>query len=98
MAQDRLFGNENRAHVGKASVYNPMTDMPAGGGVASARPPNDMPPSIRGDAPMLMDPHANGRHSFDNQRSKPPERSRASYTSELARTVLPQFAKTRKTS
>jgi hypothetical protein len=59
-------GNENRARVGKAGRYNEMRPMTADGGVAVRRAHNDLPPSIRGDAPMMVGPHDGGRRRNDN--------------------------------
>jgi hypothetical protein len=63
---DDLRGNENRARQEKAGVQNRMMPMNAGGGVARAMPPNDLPPPLRGDAPMMVGPHDGGRLRNDN--------------------------------
>jgi hypothetical protein len=55
---DDFTNNENRARL-RDSINKPF-DMPASGGVASASPPNDLPPPIRGDAPMTLSPHDGG--------------------------------------
>jgi hypothetical protein len=56
----------NRAHIEKSGVKNRMSDMPAGGGAAVARPANDLPPPLRGNAPETLGPHDYGRHVADN--------------------------------
>ena len=60
IADRPLAGNENRAHIHKSGRYQEMMPMNAGDGVAAARAPNDLPPSIRGDAPMKVNPHDGG--------------------------------------
>jgi hypothetical protein len=64
-----LAKDQNRAHLEKGSVVNRMTPMNADGGVAGSvrgAGPNDLPPSIRGDAPMMVGPHDGGRLRNDN--------------------------------
>jgi hypothetical protein len=90
-----MSGNENRAHIGKSGIENFMTPTTA---QSRGPSPNDLPPPLRGDAPMTLDPHAGGRGHFDNATTKPGEKSRSSYTDELRRTVEPAGAKTRRTS
>jgi hypothetical protein len=89
--------NQNRAHIEKGGSVNRPTDMTAGGGAAGPISPGEMPPPLRGDAPMTLDPHAGGRGAFDNMVNKPGERSRSSFTDTLRRTVEPAGAKTRRT-
>jgi hypothetical protein len=79
-----LRGNENRARSEVAGVRNRMSPCD-GTGVAPPRSHNDLPPPIRGDAPMTLDPHANARHSNENRTVAPAEKSRSSYTSEVRR-------------
>jgi hypothetical protein len=74
--------NANRAHLEKGGSLNRPTPQ---GGVASARATNDLPPPIRGDAPMTLDPHAAGRHSHENMERKPGEVSRSARTAETRR-------------
>jgi hypothetical protein len=69
-----------------------MTPMDAdGGGAGSVRGagPNDLPPSIRPDQPLCLDPHAAGRHSFDNMAVKPGEKPRSHYAAEDRRRLRP---------
>jgi hypothetical protein len=61
---DDFINNENRARL-RDSINTP-TPRTADGGVASARPANDLPPSIRGDAPMTVAPHDGMRRRADN--------------------------------
>jgi hypothetical protein len=85
-------GNENRAHVGKAGRYQQMTPMNAGDGVAGSvrgAGPNDLPMPLRGDAPMMLDPHKNFRNSAFNLSVKPGEKSRSSYAAEDRRRLRP---------
>jgi hypothetical protein len=62
-----------------------MTPATADGGIVGCASPNDLPPPIRGDAPLFVDPHQYGRKSFDNAVVKPGEKSRSSYTREIQR-------------
>jgi hypothetical protein len=55
-------GNENRAHVGKAGIYNQMTPMPASGGPVGASSPGEMPGGILG-APLNPNPHGHVLHA-----------------------------------
>jgi len=92
---DEFRNNENRARL-RDSINKP-SDMPVSAGAAGRVSPGEMPPSIRPDEPLCLDPHFGGRHSFDNAERKPGEKSRSSYTDVLRRTVEPGSAKTRKT-
>jgi hypothetical protein len=92
-------GNENRAHVGRAGRYQQMMPMPGDCGVACSvrgAGPNDLPPPLRGDAPMTLDPHAAGRHSFDNLAVKPGERPRTQRAKVAAKTAAKAAAKAAK--
>jgi hypothetical protein len=80
------FRNENRAHIGRTTLVNWPTPMNADGGVASANPPNALPPGIlNSGVPMMKDSHAAGRHSYDNMTVKPGEKSRAAESAETRR-------------
>jgi hypothetical protein len=57
-----------------------------GSGSAVARPANDLPMPIRGDAPENPDPHSHGRLS-NNLSKKPFERPGSHYTEEIRRRV-----------
>jgi hypothetical protein len=75
-----LAGNENRAHIHQSGRYQEMMPMPAGGGVAGnvrGAGPNDLPPSIRPDAPLNSDPHRNLRGSHQNLTNKPADKNRS---------------------
>jgi hypothetical protein len=84
---DDLRGNENRARQEKAGVYNRMTpanaDRPASRNVAD-NIGKEMPEGILG-APMLLDPHAQGRRSADNRVVAPGAKPRSHYTDEIRR-------------
>jgi hypothetical protein len=80
--------NENRAKFRRDSM-NPMTPCTADGGVARARAHNDLPPPLRGDAPIFTDPHARLRYGADNLSVKPGEKSRAHYAAEDRRRLRP---------
>jgi hypothetical protein len=82
---DALRGNENRARIETAGVYNRMTPCD-GSGSAVAHPANDLPMPIRGDAPENPDPHSHGRLS-NNLSKKPFERPGSHYTEEIRRRV-----------
>jgi hypothetical protein len=85
IADRPLAGNENRAHIHKASRYNQMTPMPASGGAAGSvrgAGPNDLPPPIRGDLPILTDPHQNQRGHQQNLKNMPREISPARHQAE----------------
>jgi hypothetical protein len=77
MAED-LRNNENRARFKNDSI-NTMTLRSADGSIAGGMrfdpaksvPGNEMPPGILGPAGLLRDPHAGGRHSYDNLTTKP---------------------------
>jgi hypothetical protein len=88
---DDLKGNENRARQEKAGVYNRMTPYES---EYRAPSPNEPPPPLRGDAPMMLDPHARGRHSVDNLSVKPGEKSRSSYAAEDRRRLRPSSGDT----
>jgi hypothetical protein len=77
-------GEENKAHVHKAGRYQMMTPMPADGGTHRPPSPGEMGAGILG-APMTLDPHKNLRHTAENLGTKPGEKSRSSYTSEIHR-------------
>jgi hypothetical protein len=85
---DDLRNNENRARFKNDSV-NRMTPANEYAGCAPPRSFNDLPPPIRGDAPMMLDPHAGGRHGFDNMVNKPGEKSRAAESAETRRRLRP---------
>jgi hypothetical protein len=70
-------GNENRAHIHKAGRYQQMMPMPADGGPIGPTSPNDLPPPIRGDAPITTHPHRNLRHSHQNLTNKPADKNRS---------------------
>jgi hypothetical protein len=73
-------GNENRAkHSASINPPSPCSSE------YRAPSPNEQPPSIRGDAPMTLDPHKNFRHSIDNAERKPGEKSRAAESAETRR-------------
>jgi hypothetical protein len=84
-------GNENRAHVGRAGIYNQTTPMTSDGGVSGTNLSNAMPEGIlRGDSvPMTLDPHANARHSNENRTLAPGERARSKETAEIHRRLKP---------
>jgi len=85
---DDLAKNQNRAHISPGARYNEMRPMNADDGVAGSvrgAGPNDLPPSIRPDQPLCVDPHARGRNSFDNLSVKPGEKSRAAESTETRR-------------
>ena len=87
---DDFINNENRARL-RDSINKP-TPCNADGGVAGnvrGAGPNDLPPPLRDDAPMMTDPHAAGRNSFDNMERKPPERPRSHYAAEDRRRLRP---------
>jgi hypothetical protein len=80
MTED-LRNNENRARFKNDSINAPSDCS------SLSRPPSPgaMPPPLRGDAPMTLDPHFRGRGHQDNATVRPPERPRASYTREIQR-------------
>jgi hypothetical protein len=69
-------GNENRAHVGRAGIYNQPTPMTSDGGVSGTNLSNDMPAGILG-APMTTDPHRNLKGSHQNLTNKPADKNRS---------------------
>jgi hypothetical protein len=78
-------GNENRAHVGRAGIYNQTTPMTSDGGVSGTNLSNAMPEGIlRGDSvPFTLDPHSAGKKSTDNLPNRAPERPRTQRTNEV---------------
>jgi hypothetical protein len=80
--REQFKGNENRAK--HSANINTPTDCSS---VSRAPSRNDMPPSIRGDAPMTLDPHANARRSNDNRTLAPGEKSRAAESAETRRRI-----------
>jgi hypothetical protein len=81
------MAEENRHKFARDSINAPT---PCDGtGAAPPRSHNDLPMSIRGDQPLCLDPHAAGRHSYDNMAVKPGEKSRSSYAAEARRRLRP---------
>jgi hypothetical protein len=79
---ERFLNNENRGrHRDAINTQQPARTVHDHNSVSA----NEMPPSIRPDAPLCTDPHAQGRHSFDNLSVKPGEKARSRYTTETRR-------------
>jgi hypothetical protein len=58
------MAEENRHKFARDSQNTPTPCD--GSGSASARAHNDLPPPLRGDAPMMVGPHDGGRRRNDN--------------------------------
>jgi hypothetical protein len=81
-------GNENRAHVGRAGIYNEPTPMTSTGGVAGPVSPGEMPGGLLNgnSVPMTLDPHSGQRRS-NNLANPAGEVSRSARTAETRRRI-----------